>query len=72
MNYWRDYCKDDNTEVTINDVLDDAAVKQRLPKCDICGERFVGINTSICPKCKNAILYARALMEDNEIKVSNK
>lgn len=36
-------------------------------KCAICGEQYMATDfLAICPKCRNAILYARALMEETE------
>lgn len=63
MNYWRDYCKDDDLKVSI---VDDATVEQRLPKCIVCAEKLINSDALICSKCRNAILYARVLMEDDE------
>lgn len=32
-------------------------------KCAICGEEYIATDfLAICPKCRNAILYAKALM----------
>jgi Zn finger protein HypA/HybF involved in hydrogenase expression len=36
-------------------------------KCAICGEEYIATDfLAICPKCRNAILYARALMKEDE------
>lgn len=63
MNYWRDYCKDEDSKVNI---VDDATIEQRLPRCIICAEKLINFDALICSKCRNAILYARVLMEDDE------
>ena len=35
--------------------------------CAICGEKYVAKDFfAICPKCRNAVLYARALMKEDE------
>lgn len=36
-------------------------------KCAICGEEYIATDfLAICPKCRNAILYAKALMREDE------
>ena len=38
-----------------------------VAKCAICGEEYIATDfLAICPKCRNAILYARALMKEDE------